>query len=303
MVGTRRKFARGPASNPTLKVGRYGFGVRLIQGALLDLGYALPRSIQKGGPDGIYGHETEQAVRHFQEAMALQGDGIVGVTTMLTLDREMLRKAKPPALPKPFVVPVPMSLDYMLGSATPPIIVDVGAGPWNSKAQEDTYIALRDAIVAGLPHLMSTCGEDAVAHLTHFFKNTGNPLTINLAGMLDQVPSARERYRQEVRQAQTFVESLPAGRYEITSREAQGGYNRPDENRNWYLATGGYLRWGTGTAEVMEGGGNRAYALDFEYHMFDRYNWDGGKQISLFGITITDEFMAEFHRQGLAREF
>ena len=38
-------------------------------------------------------------------------------------------------------------------------------------------------------------------------------------------------------------------------------------------------------------------------HVYDRYNWDGGKSVTLFGIKITDQFMGEFHRQGLAREF
>jgi peptidoglycan hydrolase-like protein with peptidoglycan-binding domain len=290
-------------NNPPLRTGRYGFGVRLLQGALLDFGYSMPHSTRKGAPDGIFGYETEEAVRRFQVAAKLKDDGVVGASTMMTLDREVLLKTKPPPPAKPAVVPVPMSLDYMIGRSIPPIPVDNGAGPWNSKSRENSYVALRDAIVMALPHVSSTCGEDAVLHLTHFFKNTGNPLTINLAGMLDQVHSASMSYRQEVRQAQRFVEALPPGRHQITSRRVEGGYNGSGENRNWYLATGGYIRWGTATAEVMEGGGNRSYSLDFEYHVFDRYNWDGGKQITLFGVKITDEFMGEFHRQGLAREF
>jgi hypothetical protein len=263
----------------------------------------MPRSTRKGGPDGIFGYETEQAVLAFQAAMKLKNDGIVGATTMTTFDREMVRKTKPLPATKPPLHAVPASLDYMIGQSIPPITPDIGAGPWNSKPRQHSYVALRDAIVAALPHLGSTCGSDAVLHLTHFFKNTGNPLHINLAAMIDQVPSAARNYRAEVRQVLKFVESLPAGRHRITSRRVEAGYNGSAENRNWYLATGGYVRWGTGTVDVMEGGGNRSYSLDFEYHVFDRYNWDGGKQVKIFGITITDEFMAEFHRQGLAREF
>jgi hypothetical protein len=37
--------------------------------------------------------------------------------------------------------------------------------------------------------------------------------------------------------------------------------------------------------------------------VFDRYNWDKGKSVEIAGITITDRFMGEFHRQGLAQEF
>jgi peptidoglycan hydrolase-like protein with peptidoglycan-binding domain len=290
-------------SNSALRVGCYGPGVRLVQGALLDLGYALSRSTRKGAPDGIFGHETDRAVRAYQGAVILKADGIVGVDTIIALDWDMVKKSKPLPLSPPPIVTSPSSPDYMLGSTVPAIPADAGAGPWNSKARENTLIALKEAIVAALPHVASTCGDDAVAHLNHFFRNTGNPFTIDLAGMLAEVPSARERYRQEVRQAQAFVEALPVGRHQITSRNVQGGYNYSSENRNWYLATGGYVRWGTGSAEVSESGTPRSYILDFNYHFYDRYNWDGGKQIKLFGVTITDEFMGEFHRQGLAREF
>lgn len=41
----------------------------------------------------------------------------------------------------------------------------------------------------------------------------------------------------------------------------------------------------------------------FVTSFYDRYNWDGGKKVNLFGIEVTDHFMGEFHRQGLAQEF
>lgn len=43
--------------------------------------------------------------------------------------------------------------------------------------------------------------------------------------------------------------------------------------------------------------------MDFEHKFYDRYNWDAGKSITFHGITITDKFMGEFHRRGLAREY
>ena len=45
------------------------------------------------------------------------------------------------------------------------------------------------------------------------------------------------------------------------------------------------------------------YTLNFKYKFIDRYNWDIGKGVTIFGVLITDKFMGDFHRQGLAKEF
>ncbi len=67
---------------------------------------------------------------------------------------------------------------------------------------------------------------------------------------------------------------------------------------------GGYSPWGKGLATITkDGNSQRVYELDFEYKFFDRYNWDGGKSVTIFGQTITDAFMGRFHREGLAQEF
>jgi hypothetical protein len=96
---------------------------------------------------------------------------------------------------------------------------------------------------------------------------------------------------------------LAPGTHGITSLHAENGYNRKSENANWFYAIGGYSTWGKGTAVVEEVNGRRSYRLEYEYKFFDRYNWDGGKKVTIANITITDHFMGEFHRQGLAREF
>lgn len=69
-----------------LKSGDSGTAVRLLQQALLDAGFELPRF----GVDGKFGPETKAAVMNFQRASGLTGtqiDGIVGPTTMGWLDQ------------------------------------------------------------------------------------------------------------------------------------------------------------------------------------------------------------------------
>lgn len=81
---------------PWLSVGSKGYGVHLVQMALIDLGYAMPNST--GGvafsPDGIYGAETKSIVREFQKTTlggpAVNHDGAIGQNTMRKLDHAML---------------------------------------------------------------------------------------------------------------------------------------------------------------------------------------------------------------------
>ena len=69
-----------------LMKGSRGAAVKKLQQALVDSGFLLP----KFGVDGIFGPETEAAVKGFQHASGLAGadvDGIVGPTTMGWLDQ------------------------------------------------------------------------------------------------------------------------------------------------------------------------------------------------------------------------
>jgi hypothetical protein len=120
--------------------------------------------------------------------------------------------------------------------------------------------------------------------------------------MVRSVPSAKARFLAEVNQAKKFAEMLAPGSHAITSKRGEGGYNRQSESTNWFYAIGGYTSWGRGTVLVSPGA-RKEFRLEFEYRFYDRYNWDTGKQVTIAGITITDQFMGEFHRQGIAQEF
>lgn len=74
--------------------GSRGHHVHLVQMALLDLGFAMPRSTtsQSYSPDGIYGSETIGVVRAFQRtAPPLVPDGILGQKTLRALDQRLNR--------------------------------------------------------------------------------------------------------------------------------------------------------------------------------------------------------------------
>lgn len=83
------RLQRASENNPALGVFSPDHdAVRLLQQALIDLGFAMPRSTRRnGGPDGIYGQETAACVRQFQQRHALSVDGTAGRQTLGRLDQ------------------------------------------------------------------------------------------------------------------------------------------------------------------------------------------------------------------------
>jgi peptidoglycan hydrolase-like protein with peptidoglycan-binding domain len=89
MARIQRSLASTPPGKQTLRRGARGPAVRALQEKLLAFGYKLPRF----GVDGIFGPETEAAVRQFQEdAGATLVDGIFGPETRRLLDQRAARQ-------------------------------------------------------------------------------------------------------------------------------------------------------------------------------------------------------------------
>lgn len=193
--------------------------------------------------------------------------------------------------------------NYSLGTSDPTITPDVGAGVWNSESSTAEMFLKKQAIYQILPTARIIIGGDAVRHMYHYFGNSGNDLIIDLEGLL-KVKDEKRVFDNELLLARRFTETLPIGVHNITSNRATSGYAKKSESANWFFATGGYSYWGKGIAKISNAGnGQKAFELEFEYKFFDRYNWDGGKKVDIFGIEVTDAFMGRFHREGLAREF
>ncbi len=300
------RLVKAAGNSPPLKRAEKGPAVVLLQAGFLDLGYSLPISTKKGGvPDGIYGKETYDVVYQFQKDHKLSKDGVAGKQTITTLDALLVAKTKP--IPKPIKPlhpkPLPSTNEYQVGSKDPVLRADKGSGVWNSSPVTNTARAQWALIMGILPGAAAVIGDDAAINMAHYMGNSGKDLTIDLEDMVADVSSAQKRYLAEVKQAKKFVEMLPDGKFGITSKRTNGGYNYKSENWNWFFAVGGYSTWGKGVAEVKTLGKKTMITLEFEYKFYDRYNWDNGKKVTILGVEITDHFMGEFHRQGLAQEF
>lgn len=99
---SNRRLQRASENKPPMGRGECGEPVRLVQQALMDLGFAMPISTRKfGSPDGVYGNETVAKVREFQTKYKLGLDGVVGRQTMAKLDELLPRAGNPlPPLPR-----------------------------------------------------------------------------------------------------------------------------------------------------------------------------------------------------------
>ena len=93
-LGSDPQIQKASTNNPSLKRGSEGSGVAIIQDLLADLGYVLTITLAHGKADGIFGSETEAAVKSFQKSKGLQADGIVGAMTLKALDAEVLANAR-----------------------------------------------------------------------------------------------------------------------------------------------------------------------------------------------------------------
>ncbi|MYX93866.1 hypothetical protein GT045_03325 [Streptomyces sp. SID486] len=73
-----------------------------------------------------------------------------------------------------------------------------------------------------------------------------------------------------------------------------------DENR--FYAVGGANSDVTGVVTaVLDGRGNPKIGVDYQTNVWDRYNWDEGKGVTIGPLDIPDGQLAKLHRTGLAR--
>ncbi|WP_255475252.1 hypothetical protein [Pseudocitrobacter sp. 73] len=111
-----------------------------------------------------------------------------------------------------------------------------------------------------------------------------------------------------------FCRTLPPGEHYFSSKKINYG-DFISNNADLFYAIGGYQYWGKGhviVKEIYHPSDNTKdprcnYSLKFQFHFFDRYNWNINKPdsgVRLGGvIPVTDRFMGRFHQECLAREY
>lgn len=180
-----------------------------------------------------------------------------------------------------------------------------GSQPWYSRG--DDFIFLDTAIKAKVA--ASAVGlHNASRHLSHYLSNTGEDLKLDPDQIMNDEPGLKQR-------VDGFVTHLL--REIAGSATSNGSYSTPVPfqsewhgyrltSLNWFLAIGGVNASASGVVTVHDSALESAQpriTLDYQSHLFDRYNWDKGKGIKLGEITVTDREMGGLHTAGLAKEF
>ncbi|EOH6202353.1 hypothetical protein ACMAUW_004832 [Citrobacter farmeri] len=191
---------------------------------------------------------------------------------------------------------------YKLGIDDPIVFTDTGAGQWCKTPQSWDTLAYKRAIQMAIalpviPNLLF--GKHSIEHFTHYLNMSGYDYELkDMPELIETSKVLGDAYAKELKEAKVFCEGLAPGQYHITSSKVEGGYFKGEGDL--YFSIGGFQYWGKGYITIAEADNKFNYSLDFEFYIFDRYNWDAGKNILGF---LDDDFFGEFHRGCFAREF
>ncbi|MBC7975440.1 MAG: DUF4157 domain-containing protein [Myxococcales bacterium] len=189
-----------------------------------------------------------------------------------------------------------------------------GSGTWGSEADDrgitdraNHYMWTRVALAAetmGMPN--------AARHMRHYLGNTGATLTVSADRMLRDVALLRQAYDRQLADARQKAElrvadmgtHAVATNFQLTGDRKSDVYCSQSQSRDWFFAIGGFTYWYTAEVQVVPvADGPPQITIIFTLHVFDRYNWDQGKAVTLAGITVKDEQLGRLHRVGLAQEY
>lgn len=191
---------------------------------------------------------------------------------------------------------------------TPPT-PDAGAGKHGSQpfyGRGDDFLfwnfaltAQMAADAAGIVH--------AADGMRHYLNNSGEDFSINPDQAMNDVPGLKRHADLLVFNEIRKIAENPANHHTavaFTTNPWEGHSISQAESQDWFLAMASVEVCATGVVTTTPAdSGDPRVDLNYQVHLYDRYNWDGGKFVNLLGVTITDERMGALHTAGLAKEF
>ncbi len=153
--------------------------------------------------------------------------------------------------------------------------------------------------------------DNAARHMRHYLSNSGDALTVSPEAMLRDMPDFQQKVQQTVQYDLTdAINERNAAEYTgqpITFRvptDWMGDYATKSESSDWLYAMGGFS-YAVGAEVVVTPGdnGNPVVQVNYQTHVFDRYNWDPGKAVNIGPVHIPDATPGHLHQVGTAQEY
>jgi len=200
----------------------------------------------------------------------------------------------------PIIYDDPLGLGtYRVGSGLPSHPPhDIGAGIHGADAPPTRKDRFAHTLWKTIAVTATPFVPDAAKHMKHYLGNSGDTLPVRVSKMVKESKDAKGHFYGELNDAMAFVEANVCTREVPIVGTWTGGST--SDSKNWFFAVGGYSAVGSGSASHL---GACKYRLDFTFHFDDKYNWDTGKGVSIFGIWVPDVSLGQLHRVGIAQEF
>lgn len=170
-------------------------------------------------------------------------------------------------------------------------------------------------------------GYDITAsHMEHYLGNSGDDMDVDVDRMMTEMPEFQQATQQQYQQnvLSQVNEQIAANyngqpmEFEVKTPWRSDFYPSKADYPNWYYGVGGFSYSQTAVVSVTPNpnGGNPTVNVDSRVHMFDRYNWDAGKSVTIpssgndwidehtiAGDHIPDTQMGRLHSVGIAQEY
>ncbi len=189
--------------------------------------------------------------------------------------------------------------EFVNGSEIPTINRGKGSGVWGENPRRFSEFAKKIAIQAELP-FVSIALPDATRHLQHYLGNTGEDYQVDLKRIVETTDAGRELYLSQRNGAIKYaIENAKDGvPLDFSSKRLEQRVFA-EGTENWFYASGNFS--GYSQSKVIRNGDN--FSMKFELNYIDPYDWDRIKTPLFNAKDILDKDMAEFHKQGIAKDF
>jgi len=201
----------------------------------------------------------------------------------------------------------------MPGFPTPPPAPRSGDGSGTHGVRS---ASIGDRLFEQVAHRLADAADaiglnNAARNMRHYLDNTGAVQTVDPAMIQRDLPGVARAMdgtfqTNIVQAAANEVRDQYQGQpmqFQITEPWKVASATKP-QSQDWFFALGSFSYAHTADVRVTPNADGSAHVeIRSQLNIFDRYNWDAGKSVTIGPITVTDEQMGRLHDVGLAREF